>query len=97
MRKKRGMTPNQAAKLKAAKGIEETKLQKLRVAKGLSQSDLAELSEVPLRRIQYYEQHKGAIDRASLERICVLSEALGCKVEDILENKRIITLYRKTK
>ena len=97
MRKKRGMTPIQASKLRAEKGIEETKLQKLRVARNLSQNELAEISDVPVKRIQYYEQHKGAIDRASLERVCALSEALNCKIEDILENKRIIMLYKKTK
>lgn len=97
MRKKRGITPNQAAKLNAQKGIEGTKLQKLRVGKNLSQSDLAELSGVPFRRIQYYEQYKGTIDNAKLETLCALSNALGCKIEDIIESRTLIRHYTKIK
>lgn len=97
MRKKRGMTPIQASKLRAEKGIEETKLQKLRVAKDMSQSDLADMSGVPLRRIQYYEQYKGTIDSARLEALCALCDALGCKIDDILESRTLIRHYKKIK
>lgn len=97
MRKKRGMTPIQASKLRAEKGIEESKLQKLRVAKDMSQSDLADISGVPFRRIQYYEQYKGTIDSARLETLCALSAALGCKIEDMLESKRLTMMYKKIK
>lgn len=95
--RKRGMKPKQAAKLRAEKGIEVTKLQGLRVEKDLSQSDLAAISGVPLRRIQHYEQYKGTIDSAKLETLCALSEALCCKIEDILENKGLIVQYKKVK
>lgn len=95
--RKRGMKPQQFATLNAQKGIESTKLQKLRVAKNLSQSDLAELSGVPFRRIQYYEQNKGTIDSAKLETLCALSSGLGCKIEDIIESRSLIRQYLRSK
>lgn len=93
----RGITPEQAKKIREAKGIEETKLQKLRVKKGLSQGELAAVSNVKKRSIQCYEQETRSIDNARLETLCDLSIALDCKIEDLLESKELITKLRMTK
>lgn len=94
---RKGMTPQKAAKIREKRGIQDTKLQRLRVKKGLSQSELAALSNVPIRRIQHYEQRVRPIDGARLETLCALCIALDCKIEDILESKETIKLLRMTR
>lgn len=94
---KRGITPQQAKKIREEKGIEETKLEKLRVKKGLSQSSLSAISGVTIRAIQTYEQQSRPIDRARLDTLCRLCLALDCKIEDIIEDKELIEKYRLTK
>lgn len=94
---KRGITPQQAKKIRDEKGIEETKLEKLRVKKGLSQSSLAAISGVTKRAIQTYEQQSRPIDRARLDTLCRLCLALDCKIEDIIEDKELIEKYRLSK
>ncbi len=94
---KRGMKPQQAAKLRARQGIEPTKLQRLRVKRGISQSELSALSGIPIRRIQHYEQRVRPIDGARLETLCALCLALGCKLEDVLERKAVIERLRLVK
>lgn len=94
---KKGITVQQAKRIRAEKGIDETKLQKMRVGQGLSQSKLAELSGVPIRTIQHYEQEKRPIDGARLHTLCELCIVLGCKIEDILENEETIKKLRATK
>lgn len=96
MRKKRGMTPIQASKIRVKKNLEETKLQKIRVKRGLSQSELAEISGIPLRSLQEYEQQR-TIDNAKLNTLCKLCIALNCKLEDILESKELIAKLKITK
>lgn len=94
---KRGMTPLQAQMLRKEQGLNETKLQRLRVARGLSQAELAKLSGITKRMIQLYEQRQQNIDGAKLPTLCSLSAVLGCKIEDLLESKKMITMYRSTK
>lgn len=94
---KRGMTPLQARKLRMEQGFDETKLQRLRVERGLSQTELAKLVGTGKRTIQAYEQGTQSIDGAKLPLLCSLCIVLGCKIEDLLESKRMIALYRSTK
>lgn len=63
----------------------ETKLKKIREAAGLSQNDLAAKSGVSLRSIQMYEQRNNDIDKAQGHTLYKLSMALGCDVEDLME------------
>lgn len=98
MTEKRGISVEQAKRIRAEKGLkDETKLQKIRVSKGLSQGKLAKLSGVATRTIQHYERGVRDIDRAKLDTICDLCSALGCKIEDILENEETIAKLRATK
>lgn len=68
---------------KAAKP--ETNLKLLRQNAGLSQSELAELSGVPVRTIQQYEQRQKSINKAQAEYLVMLAQALCCEVEDLIE------------
>lgn len=63
----------------------ETNLKRMRQQLGFSQKELAELSGVPLRTIQQYEQRQKNINKAQAEYLLMLSGALCCKVEDLIE------------
>lgn len=93
----KGITTEQAQKIRAQKGIEGTKLQQARLRKGLSQKQLSVVSGLSQRTIECYEQRSRAIDNARLETLCALCLSLGCKLEDILENKEVIEKYKMCK
>ena len=63
----------------------ETNLKLLRKKAGLSQRDLSELSGVPVRTIQQYEQRQKSINKAQAEYLILLSRVLCCEVEDLME------------
>ena len=63
----------------------ETNLKLLRQQNGLSQKQLAEISSVPLRTLQQYEQHQKNINKAQAEYLVSLSTALNCSVEQLIE------------
>ena len=65
-----------------------TKLQTIRKSSGLSQSQLAELSGVNLRSLQYYEQGAKDVNKAAAETVFALARALGCTMEDLLSTER---------
>ena len=68
---------------KAAKP--DTNLKLLRKLAGLSQQGLAELSGVPTRTIQQYEQRQKNINKANAEHLLLLSRALNCDMAALLE------------
>lgn len=63
----------------------ETNLKLLRQKAGLRQWELAEQSGVPVRTIQQYEQRRKNINKAQAEYLVMLSKALCCTVEDLME------------
>lgn len=63
----------------------ETNLKLLRQSAGLSQSKLAELSGVPVRTIQQYEQRQKNINKAQAEYLIRLAQALRCEAADLIE------------
>lgn len=63
----------------------DTNLKILRRQAGLSQRRLAELSGVPLRTIQQYEQRQKNINKAQVEYLMRLSHILHCRVDDLVE------------
>lgn len=97
IKKDRGITPQQAQKIRAARGLTDSKLTTYRLKKGYSQSDLAKLSGVTKRAIQAYEQGTRPIEGARLDSLCNLSQALDCKIEDILEDSAMIEKYKTVK
>ncbi len=64
----------------------ETNLKLLRQKAGLSQRTLAELSGVPVRTIQQYEQRQKHINKAQAEYLVMLAKVLCCEVGDLMEN-----------
>lgn len=62
---------------------ERTPLKARRQALGLSQRRLAELSGVPVRTIQQYEQRRKDIGRAAFDAVCSLARALHCPPEEL--------------
>lgn len=63
----------------------DTNLKKKRNQAGYSQKQLAELSGVPMRTIQQYEQRQKNIYKAQVECLLKLSTALCCDVESLIE------------
>ena len=68
---------------KAAKP--DTNLKIIRTRLNLTQKELSDISGVPVRTIQQYEQRQKNINKAQTEYLVMLSKALSCKVEDLLE------------
>jgi len=66
----------------------EVNLKLLRRRAGLSQQDLADLSGIPKRTIQQYEQRQKNINKAHAEYLVMLSKALHCNVADLMEKTR---------
>lgn len=62
-----------------------TSLQVLRKYAGMSQRELSELSGVPLRTIQQYEQRQKNINKAQVEYLVKLSKTLCCEITDLME------------
>ena len=63
----------------------KTNLKRIRTNKGYSQKQLAELTGVGLRAIQTYEQRQKDINKAQSGSLFRLAKALGCTMEDLLE------------
>lgn len=64
----------------------ETNLKIQRKKAGLNQRELSELSGVPLRTIQQYEQQQKNINKAQVESLIALSKALCCSIDDLIEH-----------
>lgn len=61
-------------------------LQEIRIRKELTQQKLSEISGISIRNIQYYEQGFMKIDGARISTLLALSNALGVRISDIVEN-----------
>lgn len=71
------------------------KLKEMRQSRGLSQSQLAEKTGINIRTLQHYEQGSKNFDHARIDTILRVCIALGCKLEDIIENQEYIELLKK--
>ena len=63
----------------------ETNLKTLRALAGQSQAQLAQLSGVPLRTIQQYEQRQKDINKAQTKTLFQLARTLKCDMEHLIE------------
>ena len=63
----------------------DTNLKIIRTKLNLTQKELSDISGIPVRTIQQYEQRQKNINKAQTEYLVMLSKALSCKVEDLLE------------
>lgn len=66
----------------------ETNLKHLRKKAGLRQHDLADLSGVPVRTIQQYEQRQKNINNAPAKYLVMLAKVLCCEVGDLMEKTK---------
>ena len=64
----------------------ETNLKFLRQKAGLSQRELAELSGVPIRTIQQYEQRQKSINKAQADYLMAMAKVLCCEMKDLMEH-----------
>ncbi len=95
MNKKRGISIEQAAEIRAQRGADRPcKLRALRVAKGYSQADLARESGVVLKTIQRFELKPADIDKTRLETFFALCGALDCKISDLIEDEEVLREYK---
>lgn len=62
-------------------------LQQIRISKKLSRRELAKLTNISYRTIQDYEQGHKALSSAKGVTLYKLSLALGCSVEDLIEDE----------
>lgn len=69
-----------------------SKLQEQRAAAGLTRQKLSEKSGVNVRLIERYEQGERDINGAKLKTLLRLCAALGCKLEDIIDDNETIEL-----
>ncbi len=67
--------------------LKESKLKLMRIQKGMKQSELSEASGVPMKCIGNYEQLRRDINHARVDIVYNLAAALGCRMEEILEDK----------
>ena len=68
------------------KARRKTRLYEIRQARGFTQQQLSDASSgVTLRMIQLYEQRQNDISKAQVNVVISLANALGCRVEDLLE------------
>lgn len=63
----------------------KSSLQYYRKLAGLTQKELAELSGVPLRMIQLYEQRQNDINKARADYVVSMAQVLGCSTDLLLE------------
>lgn len=63
----------------------ETNLKRIRKTAGFTQHELAELSGVPVRQIQLFEQRQRNINHTKAIDVVKLGRVLGCKPEDLLQ------------
>lgn len=61
-------------------------LKKIRESLGYSQATLSFLSDVSYRAIQAYESGYRDINKAQGVTLRALADALGCRIEDIMDN-----------
>lgn len=63
----------------------ETNLKFLRQKAGLSQRELSELSGVPVRTIQQYEQRQKSVNKAQADYLMSMAKVLCCEMKDLME------------
>lgn len=63
----------------------KTKLKEIREARGFTQKQLSDVSGIKLRTIQLYEQRENDINKAGVNIVSNLAQALGCDIDDLLE------------
>ena len=72
------------------KANETSRLKRARTIIGISQRELSELTGIPTKTIQQYEQKQKNINHARVDYLISLSKALNCEIEMLIEKSDII-------
>lgn len=64
-----------------------SKMKKMRLIAGLKQKELAALTGINTKTICQYEMDPSKINKASIESVAKIADALGCDIMDIIETK----------
>lgn len=70
-------------------------LQEERIKAGFSQAKLAAVSGVNKGMIQKYEIGYRDINGASIETLCKLAVAMGCRISDIITNENVKKMLKE--
>ncbi len=70
-----------------------TRLKELRIERNITQQELAAMTNINVRTLQYYEQGINKVDHARLDTILKLCVALKCEIGDIMEETDWYPLY----
>ena len=70
----------------------KSKLSDVRKARGFTQQQLSDASGVKVRMIQLYEQRQNDLSKARFEVVLSLAKALGCEIEVVLENGKVLSI-----
>lgn len=73
------------------------KIKTMRTGSGMSQSQFARAVGLNVRTLQAYEQGYRQFDSAPLKVLLKTAIALGCRIEDIIEDPECIDLLREYK
>ena len=65
----------------------DSKLRKMRLAAGLKQKEVSQLTGINVKTICQYEMDPVKINKASIESLAKISDAIGCDIMDIVETK----------
>ena len=65
--------------------VKRSKLHQLRVDRGLTVKELAKLSGMSPRQVEYFDQNYGKTNKAACENVIKLAKALKCKVTDLMD------------
>ena len=65
--------------------VKTSKLKLMRIKKQMKQYELAELSGVPVKCIDNYEQLRRDINHARVDIVYRLARALDCSIEELLD------------
>lgn len=65
----------------------ESRMKKMRLSAGLKQKEVAALTGINTKTICQYEMDPAKINKASIESVSKIADALGCEIMDIIEPK----------
>lgn len=65
----------------------ESRMRKMRLVAGLKQKEVSALTGINTKTICQYEMDPAKINKASIESVAKIADALGCDIMDIIEPK----------
>lgn len=76
------------------RNIKLNKLKKTRKAAGLTQKKLSEMTGISHRTIEAYDEGVRGLETAQFRTAILICHALGCKIEDVIEDEELAAKLR---